>query len=52
MLANARILGTLNQRFGPYSYWWQQDNAPAHQPAKISKGIDRQPLPVPGVAGK
>jgi hypothetical protein len=34
MLANARILATLNHKFGPNSYWWQQDNAPAHQPAK------------------
>jgi hypothetical protein len=34
ILTESRILETLCQRFGPQGFWWQQDNAPAHQPVQ------------------
>jgi hypothetical protein len=34
ILTQSRIVETLSNRFGRQGFWWQQDNAPPHQPVR------------------
>jgi hypothetical protein len=38
ILACSQIFETLTARFGQQGFWWQQDNAPPHQPVKREIG--------------